>query len=133
MTNAFNNIQNALNNGLNSVSGLSNIIWPSMDYLPVSGVDFIRPTLMPAKSVLFDLAHRSEHKGIYQVDLFTSVNSGTATILQRADSIRNYFTSTVSFTSGGDTIYIQAISINTPKRADSWFMVSVQIDYLCYN
>lgn len=128
----FNNIQNALNVKLNSITGIPTIVWPNTQYVPAQGTSFIRPTLLPAKSKLYTLVD-SEHSGIYQVDIFTTIKKGSAPLLTIADTIRDEFNSDLSLTSGGDTIFLQQISISNPQLVESWWTCYVEINYLCFN
>lgn len=129
----INNIQNALNTQLASISGLPVIYYPNVEKEPAQGTSFLRPTLLPANSTLFTLNNENEHKGIYQVDIFTQLKKGTAPILLIADAIRDNFNAHKSITSGSDVIHIQQISMSQAQRVESWWMCYVQINYLCYN
>ena len=127
-----NNIQNALTTQLSMVASIPNIAYANAGFEPVEGVDYIRPTLIPAKSELFSL-EIGKHSGIYQVDLFTAINKGTAPLLLLADSIRDEFITNRVLVSDTDTIFIQEISISQAQRVEGWWNCYVEINYICFN
>lgn len=129
----YNNILNALNTRLSTVSGLPAVKWPNDGQTPepVQGTNFIRVTWMPANSVLFSLDGKEKHIGLYQIDVFTQLKKGSAPGLLIADSIREHFKAQNSLTSGGDIVHIQAISPSPPQRDDGWWITTLTIQYLC--
>jgi len=129
----INNIQNALNERLSDIVNLPQIFWPNIANEPQKGVDWIRPTLIPANSQLSTLNNYDMHQGIYQIDIYTGLKKGTAPLFLLADAIRDDFKSVKSLTSGDDIIHLQAISISQAQRVESWWSCFVQINYLCFN
>lgn len=129
----FNNIQNALNNRLSSVTNLPTVAWPNNAFAPVQATSYVRPTFLPARGDLNTLAGQGRHIGLYQVDVFVQLKKGTSPLLLIADSIRDHFNAQKSLTSGSDIIFIQATSISSPRRIESWWSCSVEIEYLCYS
>lgn len=129
----INNIQNALNTQLATVSGLPTVYYPNTEKEPTQGTNYVRPTLLPAASELYTLNDVNMHSGIYQVDIFTQLKKGTAPILLIADSVRDNFLAVKSITSGSDTVHIQAISISQARRVESWWSCFVEINYICFN
>lgn len=127
-----NNIQNALTAQLSAVPSIPNIAYANSGYTPEKGVDYVRPTLIPANSEMFSL-EVGKHSGIYQVDIFTSLNKGTAPLLVIADSIRDKFISDRTLVSGSDTVFIQEISISQAQRIEGWWSCFVEINYICFN
>ena len=129
----INNIQNALNTQLATVSGLPTVYYPNVENTPSQGTSWVRPTLLPANSVLYTLNNANMHQGIYQVDIFTQIKKGTAPLWLIADSIRDNFNAVNGITSGADTVHIQEISISQAQRIESWWSCYVQINYICFN
>lgn len=125
----FNDIQNALNTQLNSLSGLPSIYWPNTQIEPVEGSNFVRPTLIPATSELYTLNEGDYHRGIYQVDVFVKLKQGTSEALLLADIIRDGFRRE-SLTSNSTIVHIQNISMSRAERIESWWRVIVDISYL---
>jgi len=125
----FNNIQNALNIKLNSLSGLPTIFWPNTQLEPAQNQNYIRPTLIPATSTLYTLNEGDYHSGIYQVDVFVKLKQGSSEALLLADVIRDGFIRE-SLTEGGTLVHIQNISMSQAERIESWWRVFVEIRYL---
>ena len=128
----MNNIQNALNTQLATVSGLPAVAWPNTAYVPTNGTSYVRPTLLPARSDLYTLNNENRHQGIYQVDIFVAPEKGTATLWLLADAIRDNFNAVKSVVST-DTVHIQEISMSQAQRVESWWHCYVQINYICFN
>ncbi len=131
--NVFNNIQNAFNTAINSVPLIPEIAFANVKYKPVEGVPYIRPTLLPAKSSLTTLEHESVYEGICQIDIYTSLDKGTAPLLTIADAIRTYFITNDILTSGDDRVSVQEINISQAQRTESWWSCYVQLTYICFN
>ena len=127
-----NNIQNALATQLAAVPGIPSIAFPNTNYEPAAGTSFVRPSLMPSRSVLYTFT-QGKHEGMYQVDIFTSVKKGTAPLLLIADAIRDKFRSQNKLTSGTDLIFIQEVSVSQARRVESWWSCYVEINYFCFN
>jgi hypothetical protein len=128
----INNIQNALNARLASVSGLPTVYWPNVDNEPAQGTNWVRPTLLPARGELFTLNNENMHEGIYQVDIFTSLKKGTSPLWTIADAVRDHFKAVDVVTSSGANVFIQEISFSQARRIESWWSCYVEIRYLCF-
>lgn len=129
MANVFYNIQKALDQRLNSVSGIPAIAWPNTDYTPSKGTEFIRPTLIPAEASKETIYGDDRYTGIYQVDIFTKLKNGPKDSLELADDVREHFKDQ-TLTESGQKVYVQAINLLPPARVDSWYLLSVEINYL---
>lgn len=127
-----NNIQNALTTQLSGVSGLPEIAYANINFSSSQGTPFVKPSLIPARSKLYSLEEEL-HQGIYQVDIYTPIDKGTAPILLIADSIRDSFKNQNTLVSDTDTIYIQEISISKTQQMDGWWNCFVEINYICFN
>jgi len=126
----FNNIQNALNAKLASLSGLPTIFYQNTQNTPAQGVSYLRPTLLPARSTLLTLNDEDMHQGLYQIDIYTQLKKGTAPILLLADIIRDGFRRQ-SLVSSGTIVHIQNISISPVQQIESWCHCYVEVNYLC--
>lgn len=126
----YNDIQNALNAKLASLSGLPTIYYPNHENTPAQGTSYLRPTLLPARSELLTLNDGNMHLGIYQVDIFMQLKKGSAPILLIADAIRDGF-NRQRLTSGTTITHIQQISISPAQRIESWWHCYVEVNYLC--
>jgi hypothetical protein len=126
----FNNIQNALNAKLASLSGLPAIFYQNIQNEPAQGTSYIRPTLLPARSTLLTLNNEDMHQGLYQIDIYTQLKKGTAPILLLADIIRDGF-KRQSLVSSSTVVHVQNISISPIQRIESWCHCYVEVNYLC--
>lgn len=129
----INNIQNALNYQLSTVAGIPAIYFPNVEKTPAQGTNWVRPTLLPANSTLYTMNDGNEHKGIYQVDIFTQIKKGTAPLWLIADAIRDNFKAVKTVTSNGLDVQIQEISFSQAQRIESWWSCYVQINYLTFS
>ncbi len=126
----FNDIQNALNNELNGLSGLPAIYWPNSQKEPLQNQSWLRPTLLPAQSTLYTLNNGNSHQGLYQVDIFVPLKAGTAQLNTYADIIRDGL-NRVTCVSGTTNVIIQQISISQQQRIEAWWSCYVEVGYLC--
>ncbi len=127
-----NNIQNALTLQLSQVPSIPTIAYANSGFEPTKGVDYVRPSLIPARSELYSL-QTGMHKGIYQVDIYTSLNKGTSPLMLLADSVRDKFLSERTLVSESDTVFIQEISISQAQRIEGWWSCYVEVNYICFN
>lgn len=126
----LNNIQNALNGQLNSLSGLPTIYWPNDKKEPAQGANWVAAHLLPARSELYTLNDGNMHTGIYQIDIYTSLKKGTSELALLADIVRDGF-NRQSYTSSGTIVHSQSISISQAQRVESWWHCYVEVNYLC--
>lgn len=126
----FNDIQNALNTKLASLSGLPAIYFPNDQKEPAQGTPYLRPSLLPAASELYTLNGANYHSGIYQVDIFTPLKKGTSQAMLIADIIRDGFNKQ-SLVKNTTIVHIQNISIGIGEREESWWHCYVEVNYLC--
>lgn len=126
----FNDIQNALNAKLASISGLPTIFYENIQNTPSQGTSYLRPTVLPASSELYTFTEGDLHHGIYQIDIYTQVKKGTSPMLLLADAIRDGFRR-AKLTSGSTTVFIQNISISPAQQIENWWHCYVEVNYLC--
>jgi hypothetical protein len=130
---SFSNIQRGLDTTLATLGGLPAVAWANVNYKPVLGTTYLRPSVLPASSTLMTLNEVRRNPGIYQVDIFTEAEKGLSAGLTLADSIKALFEAARRITSGSDTIFIKQISLGQGERQDSWNHIFVEINYECYS
>lgn len=128
----FINIENALNTKLATLSGSPAVQWPNTRYQPSENTPFLRPTILPAATVLDTLAGTEEHKGIYQIDVFVPLEKGISAVNTLLDSIATLFRASKTL-AATDIVFIQSISRGKAERQESWYVSFVQINYICYS
>jgi hypothetical protein len=128
----FTNIEAALHTRLATLSGSPAVAWPNTHYQPTENTTYIRPTILPANTILNTLAGMEEHKGIYQVDVYVPLEKGVSALNTLLDSIQSLFKSSKTLTAT-DIIFIQAVSRSPAVRDESWYVGFVEINYICYS
>lgn len=126
------NIYSALNTKLWEISGDYYIIWPNMVEPKVFPNTYIVPHLMPATTVLHNLDGTQLHKGIYQIDVYTKLDTGLAVLTTALDSLVGLFKGE-SLTANSDIVHVQAVGIGATERQDAWYRSFVEINYICYS
>ncbi len=126
--------QAALDTRLNTLSGSTPIVWPNIKYVPVEGTMFLRPTLLPAKSERLQVNGTvQKNSGIYQIDVFSELNRGVGPILDKMDTISDFFKSQLILSHGINFILIREINQLPIVTLDAWIKGSVQVNYVCYS
>ncbi len=128
----YTDIYAALNTRLNSLTSHPPIAWPNTKYVPILGTTYLRPTLLPAETILSSLARGQTHKGIYQVDVFVPLEKGINTLTTWLDAIESHFAAQDILTSGSTKVYIHQTGMGDLEREDSWFHGYISINYLVY-
>ncbi len=129
----FSNIQRALDKRLALLPNIPFVAWPNTKTAPGISQTYLRPTLLPAKSTLYTLNDENFNPGIYQIDIFTPLNLGVGAALDLADNIKSLYEQARTIVEGSDTIYIQEVSLIKGDRSDTYFMMSLDVSYICYS
>ena len=130
----FTDIQVALDQRLNTTSGLPAVAWENLDFTPTKGTSFVRPTNLSADGQTISIGDRLQSlPGIYQVDVFTDVNQGAGALNTVCDSIRDHFNSVDTLTEGTTEVWLQSINRIPPERDEAWLRGSVIINYIVYS
>ncbi len=133
---AFKDISVALNKKIQaySVANTRPVAYENIEYEPIVGTMYLRPTLLPAKSSQAGLgtAGQERHEGIYQIDVFAPSNKPLVVALTEADAIANYFTRGLTLTYNAVNVRVNTASQGRANRDGAWFVIPVFIDYLSY-
>lgn len=136
MSSAFLDISAALDVNLNTLATANSIdvAWENEGYTPVTGIAYLRATLLPADTAGVGMADNSsdEHLGIYQVDVFTPTDDGKGQAVNLADDIADQFKRGTELTYNGVTVRIKTVSRSSGSRDGSWFIVPVSIQYYSF-
>ena len=128
----FNNIQSALDTTLAGVSSIPHIVYQNVEYIPVQGTTYVRPTLLPANSPLLTISGAQKYAGIYQVDIFSPTGKGRGAALTIAENIKTAFiANNRTITAGSDKIWVLQVNIGKGERQDAWDHIFVEIYYNC--
>lgn len=125
-----NNITNALNTELASINNLPMIYLPNNTKEPAQGVDYLRPTVLPARTNEFTLNDEHEWYGIYQIDVYTTIKKGSAPALLIADAISEHFD---RFTVNRNNVQVttQIATVSAARREDDRWHCYVEVPYWC--
>lgn len=101
------NIQIALDTHLNTITGSPSIAWPNTEFTPTHGALYLEPMLLPIVNSIENLSYGLMYEGIYQINIHTPVEKGTATLNLWADRVLDLFISNRTLTGGADIINIR--------------------------
>ena len=127
---SFLNIQSALAQRLNSVTGLPTVYWGGVDNTPASGTPWVRPTLIPFESEIETMTGTQRNTGIYQVALFMPLDRGEGPLLTLMDTIKQHFKAQQRLSESGTNVLVLAVSIARPVRVEAWMQGNVEIRYI---
>lgn len=127
----FFDIQAALDSRLNDLQDLPDVAWENINYEPVPGTTFIRPTNLQGFTEQLTLGDNGQDQtdGIYQIDIFTDANTGKAAGLRLVDIIADQFKRGTDLTYNSTTVRVQNVSRGTALNSDGWYQVPVLINY----
>ena len=132
MTTHFLDISAALDANLNTFASANSIAvaWENINYKPVVGTLYLRPTLLPADTDPIGLSYVSalDHLGIYQIDVIAPVDTGKGQAVTKADLLVTAFPRS-NLTYNGKLVTIKSVSRSTGTRDGAWYIVSVIINY----
>lgn len=101
------------------------------DFTPTPGTAWAAVFNLPAGTEVSTLGAAGEdmHLGVFQVDVNVPENTGTAILLQHAQSLRAYFYAGRTVSYGGQNVRIRNAERGAIRREDGWLRVSVSIGY----
>lgn len=131
------NIQIALETHLNTITGSPSIAWPNTEFTPAHGTLFLEPILLPIVNNIENLSYGLIYEGIYQINIYTPVEKGTATLNLWSDRVTDLFISNRKLTGGADTINIQNINrgiVEKDTNSDSveFYKTNIDISFIVY-
>lgn len=128
----FTNIEVALHTRLATLTASPAVQWPNVHYQPTENTTFLRPTVLPASTVLESFAGAEIHRGIYQIDIFVPLEKGISTLNTLLDSIADLFTANKILTAT-DVVWVQAVGRGRAQRQEAWYVGFIEVNYLCYS
>lgn len=126
---SFLNIQSALAQRLETVSGLPTVYWGAIRKAPSKGTNWVRPTLVPFESNPALLDGTQDDSGIYQVAIFIDLGEGEGPLLTIMDAVKDHFKQSTVLTQDTTTVFINTISISQPVITEAWLQGNVEIKY----
>ena len=128
MSTLFFNISAALDDRLDSMSGLPAVAWGSKIYKPVIGTLYLRPTNIQGDTEAE--TNQDQTIGIYQVDVFSQAGKGKKAALVMADKVADQFKQDTIFAYGGQNVRVINVSGRVISHNDEgWFHYMVEVTY----
>lgn len=127
----FIDISAALDGRLNTMASLPPVAWENVEYAPVVGTLYLRPTLLMGDSTQASLGDSGEDEniGVYQVDVFAEAGTGKNAAIVMADNIANHFKRGTDMVYNGRTVRVQSASRGPASTSDGWYQMPVNITF----
>jgi hypothetical protein len=124
----------ALDGHLATMAGLPPVAWDNIEYEPVLGTAYLRPTDIRGTTnpVTISTAGKDWTIGIYQIDVFTPAAAGKAAGIELADLLADHFAPVLILTSGGVEVMTLSVSMRTSEKEGAWARKIVEIEYQSY-
>lgn len=131
MATTFNDIQSALDNRLNSLSGGYDVAWPNISYEPTGEATFLSPNFIPDDTTQVGLgaSGKDETNGIYQIDVIYPAGSGRSAI---PDSIADHFKRGTVMSYNGVNVRVRSVSIAQAITEGAYHFVPVSVNFQTY-
>lgn len=105
------------------------IAYPGVNYVPVTGKPYLRPSYLPAPSVSRSLSHSDEFFGLWQIDVFWPVNKGITAPMEVASAIMAHYRGRRLFRDGIKVEINRPPYAATPQQEPGLLQIPVTIPY----
>lgn len=131
MSTYFNDIQAALDNRLNTITGGYDIAWPNVPYEPDGSSTFLSPNFIPTETLQVGLGSngKDETNGLYQVDVVYPAGSGRSTV---PDVVADHFKRGTVLSYNGVNVRVRSVSIAQAITDGAYHFVPVTVDFQTY-
>lgn len=131
MATYFNDIQAALDNRLNTLSGGYDIAWPNIKYEPAGNETFLAPNFIPDEMVQVGLGSngKDEMNGLYQVDVVYPAGQGRSSV---PDSVADHFKRGTVLSYNGTNVRVRSVSIAQAITEGAYHFVPVTVNFQTY-
>jgi len=101
------------------------------DYQPTPGTAYAAVWNLPAAADVDTLGSggQDKHVGVFQVDINVPENTGTAVLLQHAQTLRAYFYAGRTVSYGGQDVRITKAERSSIRRNGGYMTLSVSVTY----
>jgi len=129
----FFDINAALNSNLSSMAGLPAVAWPNQSFEPAVGTMYIRPTFLPAESVVGTIGDGTDfNSGIYQIDVFTPASDNTNESMLMLDLLADQFKRDKDIVYNSRIITVRSVSHRNVGNVGGWYHQSLDVIYYSY-
>ena len=127
----FSETQIALDTRLSTLASSPPVAWENVNYTPVEGTLYLRPSNLPAGTAAVGIANTDTVRGvgIYQVDVFAPSEAGPGAALTAADLVADHFTRGLRLTSGNTKVIVGVPTQEPATPSGAWLQVAVLIPY----
>jgi len=129
----FIDTQLCLDRRLNALGLSQPIAWDNVEFTPVEGTAWVRPTMIAGQSTLLDLSKNQANQGLYQIDIFYPVDTGPNALLSALSDVYKHFKESQTLTYRTATIYLRQISLSPVIRDGIWYTGSVSVSFTSYS
>lgn len=108
------------------------IAWPNTKFEPIQNEPYLKPNLIPARSVTSNFDMGQQETGFYQISIYCPLNRGALTVMTIMDNLYDSFKSIQGLPIGDNTVIISNISQIQVTRQDAWLLGIIQVNYILY-
>lgn len=130
---SYERIHQLLDTHLSSYSGLPPLQKENTQEMAKTGRNFVRSSLIlsrPSRATL-GTSGRDRLVGLYQIDLFTPLNTGTPQMNALADGLVAHFPRSLILHDGDITINMRMTWRETGARATQFYSTAVMVEWEC--
>jgi len=131
MATHFNDIQAALENRLDSLSGGYDIACPNVKYEPTGNNTFIVPNFIQEETLQVGLgaSGKDETNGIFQIDVVYPAGLGRSSV---PDSVADHFKRGTTMTYNSVNVRVRSVSIAQAITDGAFHSVPVSVNFQSY-
>lgn len=135
MTSLYQDIRNALQTRLETVTGLPETVYEGVSYAPVPGTPFIASALVPAaaRPVTMGQDHLILHEGTFEIAVSYPSGVGTGSAEAMADAIKAVFTAESVLTVGANNIRIRYSERRQALIDSDWIRIPVSVGWYLHS
>lgn len=133
-TTVFDDLSAALDQRLNTMSGLPSTAWENAAFTPVNGTLYIRPTILPntTSQAALGTSGIDEHLGIYQITIFAPAGKGKKEATEMADTLANRFKRGTDLVYNSLEVRLGNVSRSAGRIDGDRYLVTVSIEYMAH-
>jgi len=131
MATHFNDIQAALDNRLNTLTGGYDIAWPNIKYEPAGNATFLTPNFIPEETLQVGLGTngKDETNGIYQIDVVYPAGQGRSSV---PDSVADHFKRGTVMSYNDVSVRVRSVSIAQAITEGAYHFVPISVNFYSY-
>lgn len=134
MTAIYDDIRQALEVKLNSISGLPSVAWENVQFDPEDNTSYVQPMFSPTnrQPAVRGLNPQQYYRGLFTVNVYTPADQGPSAADTLANTIIENFEATSDLTANSKTISIRTADRRMGMKVNNHYLVPVIIEWYCY-